>query len=126
MIMKTKKETNGTISLKCRMLQTLKLDIWAVNCLYLNNFTRFARINKKTKKIIFNWQGRILFSIWPSPKERLAVAILTKWYRYTCWEEQLCFFKPQKPQIDHTWGEIQDIIRMTGRYRPIKPYRLSD
>lgn len=107
------------------MIMKKIIEKWAVSAMYDLEFQRFGRISKKTRKIIFNWQGRILFSIWPSPKERLAVTILTKWYGYTCWEEQLCFFKPQKPQINHTWGEVQDIIRMTGRYRPIRPYQES-
>ena len=111
--MKTTHSAISHTNLKLNNRQLMKkiIEKWAVNLLYINNFTRFGRINKKRRRIIFTWQGRILFSIFPSRKEMLAVQILEKWYGYTFWEHKPTWCSITKPQIDHTWGEVQDIIR---------------
>lgn len=101
-----------------------RIELSIVNYLYKQSFHRFGRINKIKRKIIFGWFEWSMFQSFHSPKEWLVFCILIRFYKYKAYEEQLCLFRPLKPKISHTWGEIQDIIRDANK-RGIKP-RLSE
>ena len=88
------------------------LEKWSVKMLYHHHFTRFGRINKKRKKLIFDFACYGIFQAFFHPKERLAFSILCRWCGYSAWEIRPNFWcKPYVARIEHTWGEIQDIIR---------------
>lgn len=89
----------------------MNIEKWAVRKLYLADFAKHARINKKKKSIIFGEFDWILFKHFHSFKEWLYFGILTQFYGYKVYEKRLCLFVPQKKEITQTWGEIQDIIR---------------
>ncbi len=90
------------------------IEKWAVATLYNQSFNQYnGRINKKTKKIFFDMFGASLFKNFGNQKQHLAISILVNWYGYKCYEENILipFVKHAPKRIDHTWGEVQDIIR---------------
>lgn len=91
-----------------------KIELWSIKTLYDLSYNKISRINRKHKKIIFNWQGALLFKHFSLGKERLSYTLLTNICGYGTYEERLCLWFPN-PRPTHTWGEIQDIIR-AGQY----------
>lgn len=107
------------------------IEKWAINKLYLLDFHTSARINRHSKKIIFQFCFWIIWRQFSTNKERFYFAVLTGICGYKVYERQPNFFNPAPlypPR--HTWGEIQDIIRLNGRFKPIrsvvKPLLKSD
>jgi len=94
-----------------------------VNYLYTNNFMLFGRINKKAKKIIFNWDGIPIFNMFTG-KKNFVLWFLIRFYGYQVYEQRLCLFLPYKAKITHTKGEVLDIIWSYKKIR-IRPFPLS-
>ncbi len=88
-----------------------KIELWAIKTLYDLSYLTISRINRKNKKIIFNCFGAGLFKYFHDPKERLAFTLLRQLCGYEVYQETLCFNIPINNRPNHTWGEIQDIIR---------------
>lgn len=105
-----------------------KIHKLCVATLYNHGFNQFhGRINKKRKVIIFDMFGAGLFKAFPNPKTNLALSILINWYGYKCIEHNLLipFVKHPPKRLQHTWGEVQDIIRAYNtipllKLKPIK------
>lgn len=101
------------------------IENWCRKVLYLQCFGLLQGFSRHKKRIIFCFMGSGLFkSFHINTKEHIAIIILTKYYGYKTYEQQLYFFGPKPPEkINHTWGEIQDIIRAynTIRVKPVKP-----
>lgn len=96
----------------------------AVACLYNRGFNQSGRINKKNKKICFEPMFSVIFKHFADPSQKLAITVLIKWYGYGIYEQNLitwCSVKAYKPQMKHTWGEIQDIIRSYNTIPGPKP-----
>lgn len=103
-----------------------KIELWSIKTLYDLSHLTISRINRKNKKIIFNWTGAVMFRQFSDSKERLAITLLRRFLGYKIYEEQLCFWIPIKRRPDHTWGEIQDIIRAghQAKWGPIPKVQL--
>ena len=99
------------------------IENYCVNQLYLLGFNNFGRLNKKRKRIIFNWNGAPIFRMF-TQKKNYVIWVLITFCGYTVYEEQLNFLKPYKQKIKHSWGEIQDIIRAYNTIPSIKLSRL--
>lgn len=100
------------------------IEKWCVKTLYYLEFQRFGRIQKKKKRIIFNWDGIPLFRMFTN-KKNYVLGILISLCGYEVYEEKLNLWKPYKRKINHTWGEWQDIIRSYNK-RAIPPLVRSD
>lgn len=91
-----------------------KIHKLAVATLYKQGFNQHhGRINKKRRVIIFDTFGDGLFKAFAGQKERWAIIILINWYGYKCYEHNILvpFVKHPPKRLNHTWGEVQDIIR---------------
>lgn len=102
------------------------LEKWAINKLYLLDFHKFGRISRHRRMIIFDFCGSTIWWMFPTFKKWLPMFILERICGWDLYEVKLnlwCY--PIKRRLEHTWGEIQDIIRLNGKHRPIKPLPLS-
>lgn len=101
-----------------------KIHKLCVATLYNHGFNQHGgRINKKRRVIIFDSFCAGLFKSFANPKEKLALSVLINWYGYKCYEYNvLILFVPTPPKkIEHTWGEVQDIIRAYNTIPLLKP-----
>lgn len=103
------------------------LEKWSINKLYLLDFHKFGRISRHRRMIIWDFCGSNIWWLFPSFKKWLPIMVLDRVCRYSIFEIRPNFLKEFRPpnQIKHTWGEIQDIIRLNGKHRSIKPLPLS-
>ena len=114
------------------MIMTIKykiihgLEKWAINKLYLLDFHKFGRISRHRRMIIFDFCGSKIWFMFPNFKKWLLMFVLNKICGWGLYEASVDFWcRPYKHRLEHTWGEIQDIIRLNGKHRPIKPLPLS-
>ena len=96
---------------------------YLINQLYLLGFNNFGRINKKRKRIIFNWDGIPLFRMFTN-KKNYVLWVLVFICKYDIYEQKLNLSIPYKPKIKHTFGEIQDTIRAYNTIPSVKLSRL--